>query len=397
MPKKLITKSIAAATFLAAGFSAPQVYSAETIEEAFSAGKASLNMRARYEGVDDGKLATKDAEAYTLRSRLGFTTGSYKDFKAHADFEVVNTAGDFDSGSNDHTDYAKVVDPKGEELNQAWLSYEGLSDTEFKLGRQRVILDNARFVGNVGWRQNEQTFDAFKITNKSITDSVISYTHISQINTITGGDVDTAHNLLNLSFDKTPVGEVTAYAYLLDVDDIAGNNDTDTLGVRMKGAADSLLYTLEYAQQSDGSDNTADISAAYLFAEAGYKIDKTKVFVGYESLGSDSGTYGFQTPLATKHAFNGWADKFLGTPATGLNDTYVKVVSKFAGMKFVGMYHDFSSDESSIDYGTELDLLLVKPFNKTFKGLIKYSDYSADAFSTDTQKIWLALEANFKQ
>lgn len=390
-------KSIAGMSLLLAGFTAPQAYSAETITEAFSEGKASLNMRARYEGVDDGKLTTQDASAYTLRSRLGFTTGTYSNMKAHADFEVINTGGDFDSGSNGHTDYAKVVDPKGEELNQAWLSYSGVSDSEFILGRQRIIMDNARFVGNVGWRQNEQTFDAFKISNKSFADAEFSYTYISQINTITSGDVDTAHNLINLGFDKTPVGKVTAYAYLLDVDDTTGSSDTDTLGLRMKGSASSLLYTLEFAQQSDGSDNAADINATYLFGEAGYKIDSTKIFLGYESLGSDEGTYGFQTALATKHAFNGWADKFLSTPQNGLNDAYIKVVSKFAGMKFVGMYHDFSSDESSIDYGTELDLLLVKPFNKTFKGLIKYSDYSADAFSTDTQKIWLSLEANFKQ
>jgi len=384
----LIALSIATATI-------PQTVLAESIAEAFSAGKASLNMRYRFESVDDGSAATDDASAHTLRSRLGFTTGSYNDFTAHADFEVINTGGDFNSGSNGVTDYAKVVDPKGEELNQAFVSYSGITDSEVTVGRQRIILDNARFVGNVGWRQNEQTFDAFKFTNTHFKDVSITLAQIAQINTITGGEVDTSHTLFNVGIGKTPVGKVTAYAYLLDED--ATTADTDTLGVRIKGAADSLLYTFEFAQQTDGGDNTADISATYLFAEGGYKFDKTKVFLGYESLGSDEGNFGFQTPLATKHAFNGWADKFLATPASGLNDAYIKVVSKVAGMKFVGLYHDFSADEGSIDYGTELDLMLVKPINKTFKGILKYADYSADAFSTDTTKIWLALEANFKQ
>ena len=36
--------------------------------------------------------------------------------------------------------------------------------------------------------------------------------------------------------------------------------------------------------------------------------------LGYEELGSNAGLYGLQTPLATLHAFNGWADKFLVTP-----------------------------------------------------------------------------------
>jgi len=394
MPKKLILKSITGLSLAVAGLSVPQISFADSLTEAFSAGKASVNMRYRYESVEDGNPATRDAEAHTLRSRLGFTTASYNDLKAHADFEVINTGGDFDSGNNGHTDYAKVIDPKGEELNQAWLSYTGIDSTDFKLGRQRIILDNARFVGNVGWRQNEQTFDAFNITYESIADVKFSLIHIAQINTIKGGSVETAHNLLNVGLDKTPIGKITAYAYMLDDD---AETDTDTLGLRFKGSAGSFLYTAEFAQQSDAGDNPADLSATYLFGEAGYKVSTTKLFLGYESLGSDDGNAGFQTPLATKHAFNGWADKFLSTPADGLNDAYIKVVSKFSGVKLVGLYHDFSSDNGNTDYGTELNLVLVKPINKTFKGLIKYADYSADDFSTDTKKIWFALEANFKQ
>lgn len=396
MSTKKLQKSIAGISFVVAGFSAPQIANAaESLAEAFSEGKASLNMRYRYEAVNDGNAVTDDASAQTLRSRLGFTTGVYKDFKAHADFEVINTGGDFNSGSNGATGFAKVVDPKGEELNQVFLSYAGFSDTDLAAGRQRIIFDNARFVGNVGWRQNEQTFDGFKLTNKSFENVTITLAQISQVNTITAGAVDTSHTLLNVGFDKTSVGKVTAYAYLLDND--ASTVDTDTLGVRVKGSAGSMLYTAEFAQQSDGGDNPGDISATYLFVEGGYKLDDTKLFFGYESLGSDDGIYGFQTPLATKHAFNGWADKFLSTPAGGLNDAYVKAVTKLAGMKLLGIYHDFSSDEGSVDYGTELDIVLVKPINKTFKGILKYADYSADAFSTDTQKIWLSLEANFKQ
>jgi len=394
MPKILIFKSITGMSLVMAGLSVPQLSFADSITDAFSAGKASLNMRYRYESVDDGNTATDDADAHTLRSRLGFTTGSYYDLKAHADFEVINTGGDFNSGTNGHTDYAKVIDPKGEELNQAWLSYTGIDSTDFKLGRQRIILDNARFVGNVGWRQNEQTFDAFNITNESFSDVKFSLIHIAQVNTIKGGSVDTAHNLFNVGIDKTPIGKITAYAYMLDDD---AKTDTDTLGLRLKGSAGSFLYTAEFAQQSDAGDNPSELSAAYLFGEAGFKVSKTKLFLGYESLGSDGGSAGFQTPLATKHAFNGWADKFLSTPADGLNDAYLKVVSKFSGMKFVGLYHDFSSDYGSTDYGTELNLVLVKPINKSFKGLVKYADYNADDFSTDTKKIWFALEANFKQ
>lgn len=116
-----------------------------------------------------------------------------------------------------------------------------------------------------------------------------------------------------------------------------------------------------------------------------------------ETLDSDGGAYGFQTPLATKHAFNGWADKFLATPTGGLTDTYLKVVSKLGGVKVVAMYHDFSSDFGSTDYGTELDLVVVKKIDKHFKVLAKYASYSADNFSADTDKLWLQLEMKLKQ
>jgi Alginate export len=386
---------ITALGFSSAGF-------ANTLEEAFSQGKADVNFRYRVETVDQDN-ALKDATAATLRTRFGFTTGDYKNFKARIEFEYLNVAGshDYNSTQNGLSQFSTVADPRTEELNQAWLEYSGISNTAIKGGRQRIILDNARFVGNVGWRQNEQTFDALMIKNTSIDNITITFGNIFQVNTITGGQQETSHNVLNIGVDKTPVGKVSIYAYLLDYDAIASaQNDRNTMGARVKGNAGDVLYTVELAKQSDSGDYAGDLSASYLLAEIGYKIDDTKLFIGQETLGSDNSVDAFETPLATKHAFNGWADQFLSsTPNTGLNDLYVKAVTKVSGMKLVGVYHDFSADEGNNDFGTELDVLLVKPFNKNVKGLIKFSDFSADATGgkVDTQKIWLALEAKFSQ
>lgn len=394
MSKKVLYHSIATASIMVSALSMSQYALADSISNAFNSGKVDLSIRARYETVDDG--VNKNADASTLRTRLGFTSGHYKDFKTHIDFEVINIGGDFNSSTNGKADYAKVVDPKGEELNQVWLSYAGFDGTDLKIGRQRLILDNARFVGNVGWRQNEQTFDAYKIVNKDFDDIELTLAHISQVNTINSGDVSSSHNIMNAAFDKTALGKITAYGYLLDNDNSTA--DSNTFGVRLKGSTDSLLYTTEFAKQTDGADSTTNFSTTYLFAEVGYKLDDTKLFLGYESLGSDSGVAAFQTPLATKHAFNGWADKFLGgTPDNGLNNAYITVVSKLAGLKIVGTYHDFKADKGSDSYGSEIDLLLVKPFSKSVKGIVKYANYKADTLSSDTQKIWLSLEGNFKQ
>ena len=38
-----------------------------------------------------------------------------------------------------------------------------------------------------------------------------------------------------------------------------------------------------------------------------------------------NGTIGFSTPLATLHKFQGFADVFLTTPASGITDAYGKL------------------------------------------------------------------------
>lgn len=370
---------------------------ADVLEEAFSDGKASANIRYRYEAVDDS--TNDDAGASTLRTRLGFTTSDKFDLSVHMDFEHVTRIGDadFNSTLNGQTQYAVVADPATEELNQAFLKYKFMENGAAMAGRQRIILDNARFIGNVGWRQNEQTFDAIRISSKPVKDLTVELANLQQINTITGGSVEVNANLLNVGYGAFPGGKLTGYAYLLEYDK-APTNSNSIYGLRYKGKADKLLYTLEYATQADYGDNPNSFDTDYLFGELGYKIaDKTSVFIAMETLGSDDGAVGFQTPLATKHAFNGWADKFLGTPANGLKDTYLKAVSNVGGVKLVAMYHDFSADNGSADYGTELDLLAVKKLSNSTKVLLKFADYDADTFSTDTQKIWLALEVGLKQ
>ena len=370
MKKIEFQRTLLSASLLSSSICATMpVFAADSLQDAFSAGKADINMRYRYEMVEAGTI---EGNASTLRTRLGFTTGDYNNLKAHIDFEYTNIGGNYDDGNPRPT----IADPQIEELNQAWIDYTGVDKTSIKIGRQRIILDNARFVGNVGWRQAEQTFDAITFTNKSIADTAITLSNISQVNTITGGEVNTNHNLLNISIDKTPVGKMSAYAYMIDMDNSTA--DFTTLGARLKGSVSEFLYTVEFAQQSDSGDNTTNLSASYSLLEAGYKIGDTKLFIAQETLGSDDGVVGFSTPLATKHAFNGWADQFLATPNSGLTDLYIKAVTKFAGMKFVGVYHDFSADEGSLDFGTELDLLLVKPINKNIKALIKFADFDAD-------------------
>ena len=119
------------------------------------------------------------------------------------------------------------------------------------------------------------------------------------------------------------------------------------------------------------------------------------VKVGYEVLGGSADDGQFLTTLATLHKFNGWADKFLGTPVDGLQDFYLDVGGKIGSVNWKAVYHDFSSDSEGIDYGTEFDFLLKYTTSWKQGFLLKGAFYEAKDFSVDTQKIWLATSWGF--
>jgi len=374
-------------------------HAAMTLTEALTGGKANMDIRLRYESVEQNN-ALEDASATTVRTRLGYTTAEYKDFSASAEMESISALADeeYNSTSNGKGTYSVIADPTGAEMNQVNLSYTGVSDTVLKWGRQRVILDNARFVGNVGWRQNEQTLDAFAVINNSLPETKTTYAYVYNVNGITAGDTNVEAHVLNLAYSGLSIGKLSGYGYFLDFVDTP-NVSQKTLGLRFTGAKavnDSvkLLYSAEYATQSDYKDGAATIDADYLLGELGASLNGITTKLSYEVLGGD-GTYGFSTPLATKHAFNGWSDQFLATPADGLTDFYITISGKVTGAKWMLVYHDFSSDQGSTDYGTETDFLLAKKFGKNYSALLKYASYSADAWKVDTDKLWLQGQVKF--
>jgi hypothetical protein len=389
----------------------------DSLGAALTGGKVNLDMRYRYENVSDDDTAvppTKDANASTLRTRLGYTTGSFYDLSAMIEAENITVLGNvlYNNGiPGGKTEYSKVLDPATTEINQAFLGYAGLSDTVMNLGRQRIVLDNQRFIGDVAWRQNEQTFDAFALVNKSLPDATLTYAYLDNVNRVTGdddpaGDARMSSHVLNASYAGWTIGTLTGYGYLLDYDAASNyGKSTQTWGLRFNGASamsDSvkLLYTAEYARQSDYGNNPGSYGVDYLLGEIGASFSGVTARYGYESLGSD-GRFAVQTPLATLHAFNGWADMFLSTPVNGLVDQYLGVGAKPMDINLAAVYHDFTADKGSSDYGTEWDLMASKTFAKMYTVGVKYASYSADkpaagfATNVDTNKFWLWGEVKF--
>ncbi|MEN9663562.1 MAG: hypothetical protein RL324_2511 [Verrucomicrobiota bacterium] len=374
--------------------------------DAISRGKFSVNARLRYESARQSSL--NDANALTHRTRLGFAPATYHGWKAFveaenivaADGEAYSQAGLNPGGAG----RAVVADPEVTELNQLYFGYTA-DQTTVTVGRQRLVLDNARFVGDVGWRQDMQTFDAVVVQDKSYAKTTLTYAYVDRVLRVFSrrhaqGQWDAKAHLFNASYAGGSVGTVTGYGYLMDFKNSAANSNA-TYGASLAGSrpvADglTLTYRAEAAVQSDYGSSTLSYSANYGALEAGLGNKTVTLGLGYEALGSDN-NIGFKTPLATLHAFNGWADLFLATPAAGLRDTYGKVTLALPqAVALVASYHDFTADTGGTDFGTEADIQLTRKFGTRFTAVAKYADFRRDAPAfPNVRKLWLQVDFAF--
>lgn len=391
--------ALLAAVLAVTGFAAD----ATSPAEAFTHGKLSLNLRLRYEEVEQTGL--QDAAALTLRTRLGYTTAPWLGWKAMLEAEDIRAAdGDSysQSGINPGGDgKAVIADPETTEINQAWLSF-ATSQTTGTLGRQRLVLDNARFIGDSGWRQNMQTFDAFVLQDKTLGKTTLTYAYLQQINRVFGADHpqgkwQSESHVFHASYAALPAGTLAGYAYLLDFSNSPANSCA-TFGASFAGTSKltddvTFNYRAEVATQSDYGAGTVSYDTHYTLLEAGLALKPGGITLGYEVLGSDHNV-GFKTPLATLHAFNGWADLFLTTPAAGLRDTYAKVSGNLPGAcSLLAFYHQFDSDTGHLDYGREFDLQLSRKFGQRVTVLAKFADFrhESPAFP-NVRKFWVQAE-----
>ena len=399
---------------------------AASLLESVKALKPIIDARMRAEVVDQVALA-EDADALTLRVRAGFESGKVWNttLLAEGDF-VTPLGGDYrpDPARPTRTAFPVVADPESYEVNRLQLTNTPLPGTALTLGRQRILLDDQRFIGNVGWRQNEQTFDAVRVVNKSVPTLIVDVIYLNQVNRVFGPDSPQGRWygdgwLGNVAWQR-PIAKLTAFAYVLDFEPLtdfpglsAGQAaalnpvrvSTATYGTRLSGerAVGSLKlgYAASYAQQSDYGSNPLSFDLDYYLAEITGTFGRYGLKLGNEVLQGD-GTTGFATPLATLHPFNGWADKFLTTPANGLDDRYAGVSytlqgsSVFDALSATLVYHEYNTQRLDADLGTEVNLQLQAKVRR-FSGLIKYAAYEAHEGRTpaayqDTTKLWLQLE-----
>lgn len=389
------------------------------VRGALAESKPIVDARLRYEAVDQTPLA-EEADAQTLRLRLGVETGKAWNTALLIEGEAVaELSGSYrdDNARQRDLSYPVVADPEGEEINRLQLVNTSLPGTTVTLGRQRILLDDQRFIGSVGWRQNEQTFDAVRIVNKPLPALTLDVAYLDQVNRIFGrespqGRYQGDSVLGNVAY-QFAFGKLTGFGYLLDFEPIATlpaalnpvRMSGETYGARFAGERPlrkiKLGYAASYARQNDFGANPLDFSLDYYSIEVTGTYRQYSVTLGNEVM-EGNGSVGFATPLATMHRFHGWADKFLTTPVNGIDDRYVSLgyLAKGVGMldslTATAVYRDLRSERLSIDLGNEVDLQLQAKYQR-FMGSLKYARYEAKAGQTpalyqDTSKFWAQLE-----
>ncbi|PPD21995.1 MAG: hypothetical protein CTY22_11935 [Methylomonas sp.] len=387
-----------------------------------SKGAVKLDVNYRWENVNEyagqripGSVPPRTVEtgnANTIRMRLGLLSPTFYGIQAYAEYEGNHAMQeDYNSTRNNLRQYSVVADPDKDELNQAWLSYKGIPDTLVKVGRQRIKFDDDRFIGNVGWRQLEMTYDSVLFThnNQTLFGLTANVGYIDSVRSIFSTKQSMNSPILNLNYKVGDWGNLIGYGYWLDYREPENFHlSSQTYGLRFNGKSPqffdhfSTVYTAEWGHQADYSDNPNRYDADRINLMGGLSAYGLTVSGAVEQLNGYGRNRTFNTPLGTNHAFQGWADLFINpmnndTLGQGIRDVFATVTYKLMNdtLTLVGAYHDFSDDTGKMQFGKEWNFSAQKKFGKHYTLLAKYANYNADSYATDTQRIWMEANVSF--
>lgn len=388
-------------TVLAFAFGVGIALPASASEEVTSVDTVQLELRYRLEHVTQDN-ALQNALANTLRARVTAHKHVYARLTAEVELDHVAVVGGdtYNSTVNGKGHYSVVADPRGTDVNQALLRYQSQSKaTDVAVGRMRINHLNQRFLGGVGWRQNEQTYDGIRLQQRIGEQLKLDVASITNVNRIFGpkgpqanqrGDIYAS----TLHWQLQKNHQISAFHYDYDFRDWLVQS-TQTFGVDYRGSvrvqnhAPIGLHAV-IARQTDAHNNPEDYSHHYHRLSAAWKYNELSAEVGVERL-AGNGVTALQTPLATLHAFQGFTDLFLVTPADGVREQFIKVGHRVNNVQLVLGYHRFEADVNRRDYGSEWNIVATKRFRNGIAAQLKYADYQAKNYAVDTRKAWLML------
>ncbi|QBG47994.1 hypothetical protein EGM51_11510 [Verrucomicrobia bacterium S94] len=363
--------------------------------EKLKEGNLSAEVLLGYEFVDQSGNGLKNAHALLSRARVTYEAENEEGFGGKILGQYVGPINDHFSPEDPA--YDTVNDPESFRLHEAYLSYTGY-DTHARIGSQEIILDNARFIGNVGWRFNAQSFNAALVQNESIENLKLLYAYADSINEISGEvNHNRQYHLMNGEYKIGKNHHISAFAYLQRND---GSADIDTFGARFRGKTETFSHDAMIAFQRD----------AYYGSLSGMlDLEAADIELGTEYIsGGDTSRERFQTLNGTAHAFNGWADVFLDTGAgrpLGLVDVWLKgIVTPSESLDLIAVYHYFNTAAEtpagsfSGNLGNEIDAMVKYKICRNFEALTGAAFYMKGESGSPTEDktvFWLRGTLHF--
>ena len=352
----------------------------------------------------------------TMRTRLHAKASISDDVSAFVQIQDVRTWGGETptSAPPSITQTGTSIHSDGLDVHQAYISLKNVLDTglDLKIGRQEMVFDEARLIGNIGWIQQAQSFDAARADYSNGDISVTAFfaqtvekdTHPTLGGTVSGAMFESNFSGLRGTYSLGDNGDrVTPYFYYADNPQRAGGEILQNLGIVGLYAVkhiEGFRVRFDGAYEFGDVNPTVDKSAFMLTAAVGYDLDVAdgaNVTLWYDYLSGNDGSDplsqdNFVTPYATNHAFYGHMDNYLNNPSQGLHDIALKGWVKVLGgdLKLSAAAHWFMSAEtlagvgvgSDDDLGQEIDLAASYPLADHTGLSVGYSHYFAgDALS----------------
>jgi len=256
-------------------------------------------------------------------------------------------------------------------IHQAWAKVKLNEALALKVGRQELVYDDSRILGNVGWAQQARSHDlalfqfekkdAFKLHLGLAVNQVQTYAY----------NVSNYKSMQFLWFNKKFSDAYTLSVLALNngTQDTLANGDNTTvysqiIGQRSVFKTGKLTVGLNlYYQMGINMPTKNERSAYNVGLDLNYKLnDNLSVGGGFEMLSGNSQTdttkayndvnHAFAPLYGTNHKFNGWMDYFyVGNHANsvGLNDFYLKVNYKKNKILTGAAFHYFMANAPVYD------------------------------------------------
>ncbi|MCK5775904.1 MAG: alginate export family protein [Bacteroidales bacterium] len=304
----------------------------------------------------------KAAFAISQRTRFNAFYGneSFKAFVSMQDVRVWGNVPQLDQGGSNQ--FA---------IHQAWGEYFFTENFSFKVGRQELVYDDSRILGNVGWAQQARAHDLglFKYEKENLKVH-LGLAFNQQKEALFGTDYLGMKNYKAMQFVwvHTKIGK-SGLSFLFLNNGMEGVKDYDadtdvttyqtlysqTIGARFTPTLGPVkLAAAAYYQMGNIKNDSSSLSAMYFALAGTFAVnEKFGITAGFEYLSGTSAKdvaenpndYKSFTPLyGTNHKFNGHMDYFyVGNHGNnvGLIDLYATFKMKFGKVGVFATPHYF--------------------------------------------------------